>query len=169
MAAHQCGLITKSDAERLTSYLMIQNNQVGGEEKATGAKARLTATVHDQFQSRAEDAGASEDDAAAHSSPPPLTAATTKTLKEDTPPATAAAAASLTADFRDRPSATSVTLKVKHECFGLAKGTMTADDYAAPNSKCIKCSECGESGKYPPSWTPCLCIRPSRRQRILRI
>ena len=29
VAAHQCGLITKSDAERLTSYLMIQNSQVG--------------------------------------------------------------------------------------------------------------------------------------------
>ena len=35
VAAHQCGLITKSDAERLTSYLMIQNSQV-----------RHTSTLH---------------------------------------------------------------------------------------------------------------------------
>ncbi len=29
VTAYQCGLITKSDAERLTSYLMLQSNQVG--------------------------------------------------------------------------------------------------------------------------------------------
>ena len=37
VAAHQCGLITKSDAERLTSYLMIQSSQVG---------ARVGVTLH---------------------------------------------------------------------------------------------------------------------------
>ena len=99
------------------------------------------------FQARVDTAEASEGD---HTLPSPSPVKKPKEYgASQTPDATSVSAA---AAHGERPSAAegnSVILRVKHECFGLARGTMSADDYAAPNSKCIKCSECGEFGSYP--------------------
>ena len=100
------------------------------------------------FQARVEAAEATTEDDRALPSPSPA-----KRPKEygasQTPDAAAASLSTAAERPLDCAAENSVILRVKHECFGLARGTMSADDYAAPNSKCIKCSECGEFGAYP--------------------
>ncbi len=39
------------------------------------------------------------------------------------------------------------SLHVQHECFGRARGVLQEELYTSPMARCIRCKECGESGK----------------------
>ena len=91
---------------------------------------------NDPFQARVEASDAAEADRSSPSSPakkPPQEYGASQDID-----------AASSATDREHPEGGPVLLKVKHECFGLARGTMSTEDYTAPNSKCIKCSDCGE-------------------------
>ena len=97
---------------------------------------------NDEFQARVEATEASEDDATL---PSPSPAKKSKEYGTSQTPDATSLSRERPSDYAAAAEGNSVILRVKHECFGLARGTMSAEDYAAPNSKCIKCSECGES------------------------
>lgn len=85
MAAHQCGLITKSDAERLAAFLTT--NKMASASKTSFGE---------------DSANGLED---------------------------------------------KVVLRVQHECFGKASGTLYPALYRCPTSKCISCDICGNTIK----------------------
>ena len=91
---------------------------------------------NDRFQARVEASDVAEADRSSPSS-------TAKNSPKEYGASQDIDAAS-SATGREHPEGGPVLLKVKHECFGLARGTMSTEDYTAPNSKCIKCSDCGE-------------------------
>eukprot|EP00095_Tigriopus_kingsejongensis_P006898 maker-scaffold125_size330479-snap-gene-2.17 protein:Tk06898 transcript:maker-scaffold125_size330479-snap-gene-2.17-mRNA-1 annotation:"ski oncogene" len=114
ISTSRCGLITKSDAERLTSYLHLQQSRA----------------VNDSGPSKAasdSEAGGNCDgllggQTASHDS---CDSSETKEELSDT-------------------KSHSEPVFIQHECFGTAKGILYPELYANPGAKCIRCSDCHE-------------------------
>ena len=158
VGAQQCGLITKSDAERLTSYLLLQQSRAReleqGQARAGGSelsgasdsdsgeprKLAIDESAGSPDSKENKDSENKSDNEKAPSSP--------KTNADD--PAKADGGQSPKGEVKgdlDVGGSGEPNLEplfIQHECFGIAKGVLRPRLYTAPDAKCIQCSDCRE-------------------------
>lgn len=118
-SAFSCGLITKSDAERLCSALLYAR------AKSTSTKIKKEPTTHASY---------TENNVDAHHPVAKSAPAAVKT--ED------GGDRCNGARVRPTPRAGGRVFRVRHECFGRAVGVLHEALYDAKQAKCIECVEC---------------------------
>ncbi len=157
IAAHQCGLITKSDAERLASFLNTSKNNGGTGGAGSGSG---------QQQQPGPPTGLGPGASSVSNNPPPVPAPGPATPSSN-PPSARSSPSTMDQDQQSNQSwatnsvnennpvsmDTSIgkeansanVVYVQHECFGKAQGTLYPGMYRSPTAKCISCSTCGKS------------------------
>lgn len=128
MSASRCGLITKSDAERLTSYLHLQ---AGTSQDPRGGSSKK---VLDTSKAFSDDDSKSVIDGMSSSSKDHLE-----------PGGSNSCDSSETKEELSDDKIPSDPVYIQHECFGTARGVLYPDLYTNPDAKCIRCSDCCKS------------------------
>ena len=121
--APSCGLITKSDAERLCSALLRRTASC---EPQTAYRPAVLIEPHSGSQ---------------HTAAP---ATSSKASSKHAAAALSSASSSSGASGSDAGSspAASAWFRVYHECFGKCEGVCKVELYLSPNSACIECTTC---------------------------